>query len=46
MVPLIDKLAEIEYRLMIGTNEDIQLTAMVAAFQATRDISPVEDENM
>ncbi|KTG37800.1 hypothetical protein cypCar_00038081 [Cyprinus carpio] len=35
---LLIKLADIEYRLASGTNEKIQLSSMVAAFQAVRDI--------
>ncbi|XP_045475872.1 replication factor C subunit 5 [Harmonia axyridis] len=40
MIPLISKLAEIEHRLASGTNENIQLTAMISAFQAVRAITP------
>lgn len=43
MLNLLDDMAEIENRLMIGTNENIQLTALVAAFQKARDLDPVED---
>ncbi|KAG7263618.1 hypothetical protein CRUP_026591 [Coryphaenoides rupestris] len=32
------KLADLEYRLASGTNEKIQLSSMVAAFQAVRDL--------
>ncbi|KAG9339615.1 hypothetical protein JZ751_023506 [Albula glossodonta] len=35
---LLIKLADIEYRLASGTNERIQLSSMVAAFQAVRDM--------
>ncbi|XP_048044798.1 replication factor C subunit 5 isoform X2 [Megalobrama amblycephala] len=35
---LLIKLADIEYRLASGTNEKIQLSSMIAAFQAVRDI--------
>ncbi|XP_016146772.1 replication factor C subunit 5-like [Sinocyclocheilus grahami] len=35
---LLIKLADIEYRLASGTNEKIQLSSMLAAFQAVRDI--------
>ncbi|MFT7808428.1 replication factor C subunit 5 [Arapaima gigas] len=35
---LLIKLADIEYRLASGTSEKIQLSSMVAAFQAVRDI--------
>lgn len=45
MTPLIITLAEIENSLMIGTNEDIQLCALVSAFQRTRDLNPVAEEN-
>lgn len=43
MLNLLDNMAEIEKRLMIGTNENIQLTALVAAFQHVRDLQPEED---
>lgn len=35
---LLIKMADIEYRLASGTNEKIQLSSMVAAFQAVRDL--------
>ncbi|XP_076845930.1 replication factor C subunit 5 [Brachyhypopomus gauderio] len=35
---LLIKLADIEYRLASGTNEKIQLSSMVSAFQAVRDL--------
>ncbi|KAJ0019917.1 hypothetical protein NQD34_007486, partial [Periophthalmus magnuspinnatus] len=35
---LLIKLADIEHRLASGTNEKIQLSSMVAAFQAVRDL--------
>uniref|UniRef100_A0AAZ3QFY0 AAA+ ATPase domain-containing protein n=1 Tax=Oncorhynchus tshawytscha TaxID=74940 RepID=A0AAZ3QFY0_ONCTS len=35
---LLIKLADIEYRLASGTSEKIQLSSMVAAFQAVRDM--------
>ncbi|XP_067931456.1 replication factor C subunit 5-like [Watersipora subatra] len=34
---IVDKLCEIEYRLSGGTNEKLQLSAMIAAFQLARD---------
>ncbi|XP_028852160.1 replication factor C subunit 5 isoform X2 [Denticeps clupeoides] len=37
-IGLLIKLADIEYRLASGTNEKIQLSSMVAAFQAVRDL--------
>ncbi|XP_030647368.1 replication factor C subunit 5 [Chanos chanos] len=37
-INLLVKLADIEYRLASGTSEKIQLSSMVAAFQAVRDI--------
>lgn len=40
LLDLLDKMAEIENRLIIGTNENIQLTALVAAFQNARDLEP------
>ncbi|XP_054628434.1 replication factor C subunit 5 [Dunckerocampus dactyliophorus] len=35
---LLIKLADVEHRLASGTNEKIQLSSMVAAFQAVRDL--------
>lgn len=43
MLNLLETMAEIENRLMIGTNENIQLTALVAAFQHARDLQPEDD---
>uniref|UniRef100_A0A8C6NTU9 Activator 1 subunit 5 n=2 Tax=Nothobranchius furzeri TaxID=105023 RepID=A0A8C6NTU9_NOTFU len=37
-ITLLTKLADIEHRLASGTNEKIQLSSMVAAFQAVRDL--------
>ncbi|XP_037536141.1 replication factor C subunit 5 [Nematolebias whitei] len=37
-ITLLIKLADIEHRLSSGTNEKIQLSSMVAAFQAVRDL--------
>uniref|UniRef100_A0A1A8FFD6 Activator 1 subunit 5 n=1 Tax=Nothobranchius korthausae TaxID=1143690 RepID=A0A1A8FFD6_9TELE len=37
-IALLTKLADIEHRLASGTNEKIQLSSMVAAFQAVRDL--------
>ncbi|XP_068422545.1 replication factor C subunit 5 [Clinocottus analis] len=37
-IGLLIKLADIEHRLASGTNEKIQLSSMVAAFQAVRDL--------
>jgi replication factor C subunit 3/5 len=34
---LLDQLANIEYRLSMGTNEDIQLSALVGACQIARN---------
>lgn len=42
LITLLDKMAEIEFRLCAGANENIQLTALISAFQATKDISPPE----
>ena len=41
---LITKLAEIEERLIAGDSEKIQLGALVAAFQVTRDMVKREAE--
>ena len=38
LVHLVIKLAELEERLMKGTNEKIQLGSLVSAFQITRDM--------
>ncbi|XP_060596174.1 replication factor C subunit 5-like [Ruditapes philippinarum] len=35
---LLEKMAEVEYRLSSGTNEKIQLSSLIAAFQVTRDM--------
>uniref|UniRef100_A0A672YM76 Activator 1 subunit 5 n=1 Tax=Sphaeramia orbicularis TaxID=375764 RepID=A0A672YM76_9TELE len=37
-IGLLIKLADVEHRLASGTNEKIQLSSMVAAFQAVRDL--------
>lgn len=37
-ISLLIKLADVEHRLAAGTSEKIQLSSMVAAFQAVRDI--------
>ncbi|XP_046363718.2 replication factor C subunit 5-like [Haliotis rufescens] len=37
-VHLLEKLADIEYRLASGTSEKIQLSSMIAAFQTARDL--------
>ncbi|XP_046557469.1 replication factor C subunit 5-like, partial [Haliotis rubra] len=37
-VYLLEKLADIEYRLASGTSEKIQLSSMIAAFQTARDL--------
>lgn len=39
MAKLLDDMATIESSLCAGTNENIQLTAFIAAFQACRNIS-------
>ncbi|KAL4223501.1 Replication factor C (RF-C) subunit [Mactra antiquata] len=35
---LLEKMAEVEHRLASGTNEKIQLSSLIAAFQVTRDM--------
>ncbi|XP_056634433.1 replication factor C subunit 5 [Diorhabda sublineata] len=45
MIDLMDKMAEIEYRLSTGANENIQLTALIAAFQNVKDISAPDQSN-
>ncbi|KAM6156112.1 replication factor C subunit 5 [Rhynchocyon petersi] len=37
-VQLLTKMADIEYRLSVGTSEKIQLSSLIAAFQVTRDL--------
>ncbi|XP_033119352.1 replication factor C subunit 5-like [Anneissia japonica] len=37
-IHLLEKMADIEYRLASGTNEKIQLSSLVAAFQIARDL--------
>ncbi|XP_064620559.1 replication factor C subunit 5-like [Lineus longissimus] len=41
---LLEKMADIEYRLAVGTNEKIQLSSLVAAFQVARDLTLQEAE--
>ncbi|XP_050836434.1 replication factor C subunit 5 isoform X1 [Serinus canaria] len=41
-IQLLIKLADIEYRLAAGTNEKIQLSSLIAAFQVTRDLVVAE----
>ncbi|NXH96948.1 RFC5 factor, partial [Pachycephala philippinensis] len=41
-IQLLIKLADIEYRLAAGTSEKIQLSALIAAFQVTRDLVVAE----
>lgn len=41
-VHLLTKMADIEYRLSVGTNEKIQLSSLIAAFQVTRDLIVTE----
>jgi len=36
-IVLLDKIAEVEYRLSAGTSEKIQLSGLIAAFQCVRD---------
>uniref|UniRef100_A0A6P7GUM8 Activator 1 subunit 5 n=1 Tax=Diabrotica virgifera virgifera TaxID=50390 RepID=A0A6P7GUM8_DIAVI len=38
MIDLLEKMGEIEYRLCAGANENIQLTALISAFQDVKDI--------
>ncbi|KAK6190585.1 hypothetical protein SNE40_002418 [Patella caerulea] len=35
---LLEKMADIEYRLALGTSEKIQMSSLIAAFQAARDL--------
>jgi len=41
-IKLLDKLAEVEYRLASGTSEKIQLSGLIAAFQCVRDTIAAE----
>ncbi|KAF2898400.1 hypothetical protein ILUMI_07773 [Ignelater luminosus] len=43
LIELLDKMADIEHRLAAGSNENIQLTALISAFQYVKDITPPED---
>lgn len=40
------KMADIEYRLSVGTNEKIQLSSLIAAFQVTRDLIVTEAKRL
>lgn len=42
VVKLVDKMAEIEYRLSTGANENIQLTSLISAFQYAKELYPPE----
>lgn len=41
-IHLLEKMAEVEYRLSSGTSEKIQLSSLIAAFQVTRDLIVLE----
>ncbi|CAM9682196.1 unnamed protein product [Rangifer tarandus platyrhynchus] len=41
-IHLLTKMADIEYRLSVGTSEKIQLSSLIAAFQVTRDLIVTE----
>ncbi|XP_032823893.1 replication factor C subunit 5 isoform X1 [Petromyzon marinus] len=41
-IHLLTKMAEVEYRLASGTNEKIQLSSLIAAFQVARDMVAAE----
>ncbi|CAG9857368.1 unnamed protein product [Phyllotreta striolata] len=43
MIDLLATLSDIEYRLCAGANENLQLTALISAFQRVKDISPPEE---
>lgn len=45
LVGLIIKMADIENRLASGTNENIQLSALLSAFITARDLVPVDTES-
>lgn len=42
LVNLVRKMAEIEHRLSTGANENIQLTALISAFQYAKELYPPE----
>jgi len=42
LIRLLDKMAEIEYRLSLGANETIQLTGLISSFQFVKEIKPPE----
>ena len=44
LVGLIVKMADIEHRLTSGTNENIELSALISAFYVTRDLVPIDTE--
>ncbi|KAJ8983968.1 hypothetical protein NQ317_008671 [Molorchus minor] len=43
LIDILDKMAEIEYRLSTGANENIQLTALISIFQQVKDVTPPEN---
>lgn len=43
LTALLDKMAEMEQRLAAGANENIQLTALISAFQYAKELHPAED---
>ncbi|XP_050518610.1 replication factor C subunit 5-like [Diabrotica virgifera virgifera] len=45
MIDLLEKMGEIEYRLCAGANENIQLTALISAFQDVKDIKAPEESH-
>lgn len=45
LVELIVKMADIENRLASGTNENIQLSALLSAFVMARDLVPLDSES-
>lgn len=44
LVRLVDKMSEIEHRLSTGANENIQLTALISAFQYAKELYPPESD--
>ena len=42
-IGILDRMAEIEYRLASGTNEKLQLSSLIAAFQTARELTLQEE---
>ena len=42
-IVILDRMAEIEYRLSAGTSEKLQLSSLIAAFQVARELTLQEE---